>query len=133
MFKRLLPLLGGFFIAVSVHAGANTTPVRENPIAYNRVGTAVTVSVSTSAWTKINSTTSAVQDRSGFKVSNPASNSSVIFLICHTATPAEAITVGAVEVGAGENPLIPCGSNLNLYGVSLGASAQNMHMWEVGQ
>ena len=132
MSRRLFPFIGLILLASSVKAATNGTPTRENPIAYNKVGTAVTVSVSTSAWTKANSATTLVQDRSGLRITNPSGNTQPVYWICHAAAPTEAITVLINQISVGANGTAPCGSNLNLYLLSV-TSAQSVGVWEVGQ
>jgi hypothetical protein len=130
MIRKLLPLLGALLVSGYVRAQGDL--IREVPIAYNKVGTAITVSVSTSAWTVSNTSTSKVQDRSGFRVTNPTSNSYKVYAVCHASTPSEAITVLINEISPGGNLTMPCGANLNLYLLSLTA-AQNVNVWEFGQ
>jgi hypothetical protein len=128
MIRKLLPLVGGLFLSISARAEF----VKESPIAFNRAGTAITVSVSTSAWTLGNTATSKMELRSAFRVTNPAANSYAVYSLCHSAAPAEAITVLINEVQPGENLTMPCGPGLNLYLLSLTA-AQNIDVWEIGQ
>jgi hypothetical protein len=128
MIRKLLPLLGALFIS----AYARADLVKESPIAYDKVGKAITVSVSTSAWTVSNTSVSKVAGRSGFRVTNPTANSYKIYAVCHQAAPAEAITVLINEIAPGGNLTMPCGANLNLYLLSLTA-AQNINVWEFGQ
>lgn len=106
--------------------------VKEASISYTKAGTAITVSVSTSAWTIGNTSTSKVAQRSGFRVTNPTANSYPIYAVCHSTTPVEAITVRINETQPGENLTMRCDGNLNIYLLSL-TSAQNIGVWEYGQ
>lgn len=130
MKTKLLPLLGGLLLLCSpVHAGGDT---EEKPI--SAPGTGTTVSISTSAWTKV-PTTSSLTTRSGIKVSNPASNNAAFAAVLSTSsvTPGEATTVRPVEIERGENPFVPCSDNTYLYLLSLHTSAENAHVQEVRQ
>lgn len=134
MIRRLLPAILGFFLfCVYLEAATNGTPTRENPIAFNKAGTAVMTSISTSAWTKANSATSLISDRSGYRVTNPAVNASSVFLVCHQIAPTESTTVYTSELASGKSVTMPCGSDLNLYSVSSGTIAQSIAVWEFGQ
>lgn len=126
----ILPLLGGLFLFLAVPSFAGIG-VKEEPI--NRAGVGVTVSVSTSAWTVGNNSTSKIEQRAGYKVNNPAGNSAAVFYTCQASAPSQAITVGDGEIGAGENPFIPCGQNLNIYFRSLHTAAESIHLKEYGQ
>lgn len=130
---KRLSVLGGAVMALLVLRGfAGAVVVQEAPISYTKSGTAITVSVSTSAWTLSNTATSYVAQRTGFRLTNPSANSYKIYAICHAAAPAEAITVLINEVAPGGNLTMPCGGGLNLYLLSLTA-AQNIAVWEIGQ
>lgn len=129
--KRLSFFAGAvlaLFLVPSVHA----TVVQEAPISYTKSGTAINVSVSTSAWTLSNTSTSYVSQRAGMRVTNPTSNSYKIYAICHASAPSEAITVLINEIAPGSSMTMPCGGGLNLYLLSLTA-AQNIAVWEIGQ
>lgn len=130
-------IVGGAFLALLLlspkcEAVGGAELMKEAPISYTKAGTAITVSVSTSAWTLSNTSASKIAQRSGFRVTNPAANSTAIYALCHASAPTEAITVRMNEVQPGENLTMPCDGNLNLYLLSLTA-AQNIGVWEFGQ
>ncbi len=131
---KRLSILGSAVMAIFLFKSpSHATVVQEAPISYAKAGTAITVSVSTSAWTLSNTATSYVAQRGTIVVTNPAANSAVIEAICHASAPTEAITVRINEIGPGMNRQMPCGGGLNLYLLSLGSAAQNIGVWEVGQ
>lgn len=125
-------IYGGAFLALFLCQSARATVVQEAPISYAKAGTAITVSVSTDAWTLSNTATSKVNQRAGFRVTNPAANSYAVYALCHASAPTEAITVYVNEVQPGENLTMPCEGNLNLYLLTL-TSAQSVGVWEFGQ
>lgn len=129
---KRLSILGGAVMALFLVPSVHATVVQEAPISYTKAGTAITVSVSTSAWTLSNNSTSYVAQRAGMRVTNPSGNSNKIYAICHASAPTEAITVLINEVAPGSNITMPCGGGLNLYLLALTA-AQNIDVWEVGQ
>jgi len=129
MKKYILPLAGGLLLLVQVAQAAWET--KEMPI--QRSGKAITVSISTSAWTIANTTASKVENRAGFRVTNPASNTAAMYAVCHSTTPAEAITVKVNEIGRGVNITMPCGNAMNLYLLSVHTSTESAHVWEFGQ
>lgn len=134
---KRLAILGGAFLALflfkpEAFAAGGAVIVKEAPISYTKAGTAITVSVSTDAWTLSNTSTSKVAQRSGYRITNPAANSTAIYALCHASAPTEAITVRINEIQPGENMTMPCEGNLNLYLLSLTA-AQNIGVWEFGQ
>ncbi len=128
--KTRLSFVAGLVLLGAVCARAELT--KEMPISRGREGTAITVSVSTSAWTKANTSTSLVTQRSGYVVTNPAANTQPVYGICHSAAPAEAITVRINEVVPGRNRTFPCGPGLDLYLLAL-TSSQSVGLWEIGQ
>lgn len=127
------PVLAGLLLCGLASARAAGSLVRETSIAYNKSGTPIVVSVSTSAWTKINTSGSYVTDRSGFVATSVSSNTAHFSVYCATGAPALDIGVAPKLVQPGTSQWLPCGSNLNLYGVTRGASAQTIGLWEVGQ
>jgi hypothetical protein len=130
--KKLIPLMGGVFISLFLRVSAYAVwPVKEVPI--DRAGTAITVSISTSAWTQANTSTSYLQNRSAIRVTNPTSNTAVMYGICKETTPTEAITVKINEIAKGSNMTIPCGPGMNLYLLSGHTGAESAAVWEVGQ
>jgi hypothetical protein len=126
--KRLSLLLGGLLMS-AVPAFA-VDPVKEEPV--GSVGTNTVVSVSTSAWTKV-PTTSSLTRRNCVKVVNDSDNSSDFFYTYSVAAPTIATTTFSGEVEPGEGPCIPAGDNVDLYFVTDGASAQSIGAQELRQ
>lgn len=125
--KLIVFSIFALFIAAFVSAAPT---VKEAPIEV--VGTATTVSISTSAWTAV-PTASTLARRVGIKVSNPSSNSANIVCILGDGTPSEATTVRPIEIQTGENPFIPVRVDAYLYCLSLHTSAESIHVQEAGQ
>lgn len=127
--KKLMVI--GFFLlcANSVHAlSVNDKPVYD-------VTVATTVSVSTSAWTRVPPTwADNTESRLGVEVSNPKTNNAtivgVISISTYVAGVSEATTIRPIELEAGENELFKIGSKLYLYLLSLHTSAENVHIQE---
>lgn len=128
--KLTLPLLGGLILLA---AGSARAAFDTKELQINRSGTAISVSVSTSAWTQANNSTSFLKSRAGYVINNFPDNSGDIYGLCKESAPAEAITVPGFVIEPGENPLRPCGQNLNLYLRSTSASGETVTIWEVGQ
>ena len=105
--------------------------VAEAPIKTS--GQAITVSVSTSAWTKVNDATSLVPSRTAFRVTNPTSNTAVMYGMCKASAPTEAITVKINEIAKGSNITFPCAAPLDLYLLSVHTAAESAGVWEIGQ
>ena len=95
------------------------------------VGTGTSVSISTSAWTAV-PTTSTLANRAYVKVSNPASNANAVMCIAKKASPAEAITVNPVEIVPGANPAIPAPADFTVYCIAKTA-AQTVSVVEFGE
>lgn len=127
---KLLLALAGLFLSGSVYAGKPL--VAEAPI--NAVGAGTTVSISTSAWTKVPASGN-TSGRTGIKVCNPSGNSATMYgvISSNSSSPTEATTVRPIEIQAGENPLIPIADNLYLYLLSVHTGAENAHVQEVKQ
>jgi hypothetical protein len=126
--KNLIVGLGLLLVACGAKAAA--MPVRIQ--SYTAVGTATTVSISTSAWTKV-PTTSSLTGRTEVCVDLPASASAgmVGIISSNSSTPAEAITVRPIEIVKGEQDRcydVPDG--LYLYLLSLHTGAENAHVQE---
>lgn len=121
-----VPLL---FLSVYVHAGKPL--VAEAPV--NEVGTGTTVSISTSAWTKV--PTSQTSGRTGIKVCNPSNNSGTMYgvMSSNSSSPTEATSVRPIEIQAGENPIIPISDRLYLYLISGHSAAESAHVQEIRQ
>lgn len=114
-------------IASGVHAAFNT---KEETI--NRIGTATTVSISTSSWTLCPSASTRA-NRAGVYVNNPSTSSASMAGILSASSPSEATTIQPLEFQSGEWALIPIGNGINLYLLSLHTSAENAHCQEIGQ
>ena len=122
-------VVGVIVIIFCIQAGA-VDIVKEAPI--YKVGTATTVSVSTSTWTKV-PTASTLTRRAGIKVCNRLSNNASIYGVISTAAPTISTTTTPIEIEKGENPFIPVGDDHFLYLLSGHTSAENAHVQEVGQ
>lgn len=127
--KRLLILIAfSLALTAKVYAKEDT---KELPI--GEIGKAFATSVSTTDWTVIESTiTRRMQVRSGIKVSNPATNSYVVYGILSRSTPTEATSIRPIEIQAGENPFIPLNEGISLYLISP-SGAQTVYAQEVKQ
>lgn len=104
--------------------------VREQ--SFTAVGTATTVSISTSAWTKV-PTTSSLTGRTTICLDLPASATANMSAIISTSSvvPGEAITVRPIEIIKGEQDrCIDVGDALYLYVLSLHTAAENLHIQE---
>jgi hypothetical protein len=129
---KLTPLWGAALLVCAVVGFARCAEITiEGPIM--RSGVAITVSVSTSAWTLSNTATSKLEQRAGYRITNPTSNTAAMYAVCHESTPTEAITVKINEIAKGSNMIMPCGNNMNLYLLSVNTSAENANVWEIGQ
>ena len=127
---KLLPLAGALLLCA---ASASAITSSNDPIRTPLLGT--TVSVSTSAWTKVPTTSTSGTTLILF--SNPASNSSSI-AVCPSASsviPGEATTVLNMELQPGEYDWFHFYGSLNFWAISLnGASgAENLHIKEFKQ
>ena len=127
MAKRLFL---GIFFGLCVAASSYGRVVQEEPI--QRVGTATTVSVSTSAWTLLPAASS-LSRRIGYKVNNPAANNASVYCVGSVAAPTIATTTIPIEIQAGENPLVPMSESIDLYCVSVHTAAEDIHIQELGQ
>lgn len=129
MLKKLfigLVLMAG----LGVSANAAAPAVREQ--SFTAVGTGTTVSISTSAWTKV-PTTSSLTGRTTICLDLPAAASANMAGIISSvsSTPAEATTVRPIEVIRGEpDRCIDIGDGLYLYLISLHSAAESVHVQE---
>lgn len=125
----MLFFLGSIIFGIS-KAFSAAPPVREQ--SFTSVGTATTVSVSTSAWTKVPATSS-LTGRTDICLDAPASNTANVAAIISTSSvvPGEATTVRPIEIIRGEEDrCIPVGDGLYLYLLSLNTAAENVHVQE---
>jgi len=128
-----LAVIGGLALA----AQASKPLVAEAPIKEVAVG--VTVSASTSAWTREAATTT--QGRFGVLVSNPGSNSAAVVLAltnadslaCDATITAPATTVRSIEISRGGQAFIPVSDGVCVYFLSLHTAAENVHFQSVKQ
>lgn len=105
--------------------------VKENSI--TSVGTPTTVSISTSAWTKVPAT-STLSSRNGLAVSLPASATAV--MVGHfggCTSTAVATTVRPMELAKGSFIFVPVSNDVCLWLLSLNTSAENVHVQEIKQ
>lgn len=111
---------------------SSAPPVYEQVI--TSVGTATTVSVSTSAWTRLPATSS-LSGRTGVMITNDSANASnCAIIISSSATePTEATTVRPGSLRPGVTAIIGAGNNMYIYALYLGASAGNVHVQELRQ
>lgn len=132
MFKKIL-ITVAFCVGAVGLANATSAPapaVREQ--SFTAVGTATTVSISTSAWTKV-PTTSSLTGRTEVCIDLPASATANMSAIISSvsSTPVEAITVRPIEIIKGEmDRCIQIGDALYLYVISLHTGAENLHVQE---
>lgn len=126
-----LSLLAFGFILFSVVFIYAAAPIYELPI--RNIATATTVSISTSAFTRVVSSVQA--GRIGVFVSNPDSNTATASCVFskETSSPTEATTVRPLEIGVGEDKFYPIADNIFLYCISLHTSAESIHVQEVLQ
>lgn len=124
-----------FFVALLVSGAAvafGAPRVEEMPI--TAVGTATTVSISTSAWTLVPAATS-LTSRNGILVSVPATlNANVVGVLaaCGGSTPAT--SVRPIEIAKGNGfTLFPIDPGVCLYVLSLHTSAESIHVQEIKQ
>ena len=127
MIRKLLPLVGALFI--SAYARADGL-VKESPI--GSVGSVSSVSVSTSAWTKIPALSS-LRSRMWDMVRNPSTNSANMVCTVAGSIPTGAITLGEIEITKGMCWKVPVDNNNNLYCVSLNTSAESVIVREYKQ
>ena len=97
-------------------------------------GTPATISISTSAWTKVPAAT-ALSARAGFVVSLPASASAnMVGHFGDCTSTAVATTVRPIELVKGNGfTFIPLRSDVCLWLLSIHTAAENMHVQEVTQ
>lgn len=118
--KRLLLLLGLFLIAGLLRAGP--------PDVVGRVGTPFTVTLSSTAWTAVTTTTVNTSflglpkgnSRWFVKVNNPSAVNTYTFncTISTGSTPSLTVGTGDIEVSLGGNPRFDLEYNLTLYCIS---------------
>jgi hypothetical protein len=125
--KKLL--FGVLFLAGVSYAAPR---VEEMPI--TKVGTATTVSISTSAWTAVPTATS-LTSRNGLLVSVPAtSNANVVGVLINCGETAPATTVRPIEIVKGNGfTLFPLDQGVCLELLSLHTAAENVHVIEIKQ
>lgn len=129
MFKKLL--IGLVLMAgLGVSANAAAPAFREQ--SYTAVGTGTTVPISTSAWTKV-PTTSSLTGRTEICLDLPAAASANMsgIISSDSSTPVEATTVRPIEIVKGEQDrCFDVGDGLYLYLLSLHTGAENVHVQE---
>lgn len=129
--------LTGFVFALVVAVFAPATAkagflVEEAPI--GSVGTPTTVSVSSSTWTKV-PTSSSLNQRSGIIISVPSTNTAnIVAHIGGCSSTSIATTVRPMEVAKGSGfVLVPIDNNTCLWTLTLNTSAENIHVQEIRQ
>lgn len=124
-------LLCGFMLVCGVTAKAG---MWGREISFSEAGTATTVSVSTSTWTKVPAASSLAR-RAGVVVSVPASNTAnVVGHLGGCSSTSIAITVRPMEfVKGGGFTLVPIDENVCLYLLSIHTGAENVHVQEIRQ
>ncbi len=115
-------------------AGSARAGMWGREISFSAVGTATTVSVSTSTWTKVPAVSS-LERRAGIIISVPASNTANVVGVPGPCSAAGvAITVRPMEIPKGNGfTFIPFDANLCFYILSLHTAAENVHVVEVRQ
>lgn len=117
-------------VGMASAAGAPAPAVREQ--SYTAVGTATTVSISTSAWTKV-PTTSSLTGRTEVCIDLPAAATANMSATISTSSviPGEATTVRPIEIVKGEmDRCVQIGDALYLWVISLHTGAENLHVQE---
>jgi hypothetical protein len=128
--RTLMALISTIALGWASDAFGAVSPVREQ--SYTAVGTATTVSISTSAWTKVPATSS-LTGRHGIIVDCPAANSANVAAIIssNSSAPTEATTVRPIEIIRTEREReVLVGSGLHLYLLSLHTAAESCHVQE---
>lgn len=124
-------LLCGFMLVCGVTAKAG---MWGREVAISEGGTPTTVSISTSAWTKVPAVSSLAR-RTGMVVSVPASNTAnVVGHFGGCSSTAIATTVRPMEfLKGGGFTLVPIDENVCLYLLSIHTAAENIHVQEIRQ
>lgn len=126
--KRLLTVLVGLFAAGSAYAAPK---VMEATI--GEVGTPTTVSISTSAWTKVPASSS-LTGFTGFYVSLPAASNAVMAGHLGSCSGTSiATTVRPLELAKGGFIFLPMDGQVCLYLISLHTAAESVHVQEIKQ
>lgn len=127
--RRFLIFAATFTVAQTLFAASQ---VAEMPV--TQYGTPTTVSVSTSAWTKVPATSS-LTGRVGILVKNDFSNNAkMVGILDSCSSTSIATTVRPLGFSTGSDfTLIPVNDNVCLYLLSLHTAAENVHVQEVSQ
>lgn len=98
------------------------------------IGTKSYVSISTTSWTKV-PTTSSLSDRSGILVNNISTNTAsfVGTLVRGGLDSSDVTTIYEIEIEPGENKLYELNNGIDLYLRSLASSAENAFVLEIKQ
>lgn len=115
-------------------AGSARADIWGREISISAGGTPTTVSISTSAWTKVPAASS-LSRRAGIIVSVPASNTAnVVGHLGGCSSTAIATTVRPMEFSKGGGfVLVPIDENVCLWLLSLHTAAESVHVQEVRQ
>lgn len=121
-------------VGLLVCAGSARADIWGREISISAGGTPTTVSISTSAWTKVPAASSLAR-RAGVVVSVPASNTAnVVGHLGGCSSTSIAITVRPMEfVKGGGFTLVPIDENVCLYLLSIHTGAENVHVQEIRQ
>jgi hypothetical protein len=125
------------FLGLMLPLGAMAAPKfapRVMEAELSQFGTPATVSVSTSAWTKVNPSSS-LTSRSGIIVSVPSTNNAnVVGILGNCTSTAIATTVRPIEIAKGNGfTLFPLADDVCLWLLSLHTAAESVHYQEITQ
>ena len=103
-------------------------------VSISTVGTPTTVSISTSAWTKVPATSS-LANRNGILLSVPATlTANVVGILDGCTSTAVATTVRPMEYAKGNGfTLVPVNNDICLWLLSIHTAAESVHVQEVKQ
>jgi hypothetical protein len=122
-----------FLVLTTAGRAASTYSPRVQESAITGFGTPTTVSISTSAWTKVPTTT--LESRSGFIISLPATASAnMAGHLQSCSSTVIATTVRPIEIVKGNGfTLFPVSNDVCLWLISLHTEAENVHVQEINQ
>ena len=98
----------------------------------SRSGTPITVALTTSSWTQVDTSTSHLAARSHVCLSNSSGNSGTQVFVFQTSAPSVATTTWTHEIETGENACWRVGNDLKVYGVSGNTSAESVQVTQMG-
>lgn len=134
---KRLAIFGGALLLLSVFVSLiNAEPTQVIETSIGRVGTPITVSISTSVWTKV-PTSRTLSNRTEVIVDEPASNTANMvahYNVCSSTFSSVATTVRPIEIIKGEQDRpYEIDGNTCLWVLSLHTAAENLHYQEVSR